>query len=364
MANVTPVTPPKTSPYNIEAVKHYVFNETGNIMLSTTDKKSDTIQQSVRDVFAEVAVFFAAMTKAISQTRNPYGNKDANGVLPFYSLYNYDALSAVIDGSGYFVHVNEEDVSYKTQSWGTTFSKELLEAILGLATGADALAFASAMVNSVGKEGLSISGQSKSLTSKVCNIIFVCEYLLGMPIVSAIVMSTDSKTASQSFKLGPCFKEQSSSTELTVHKDTYMFVTPTFIKQYAGDLSSIMNDPAYLKLIMELEGLVERQPEVTGVYEVPTVGDPIPVTGGDTLKNGAKYAIYGQYLGTNVAGKSALTLSPTTAHLTITPATWNDEGIEFSFVNGAAASVPDILIEVTLGDGLTKISAGSYTFDK
>lgn len=360
MPNVTQLSLPQADPFNLQAVKRYVFNETGNIMLASTDEKTDNIQQSVRDVFAEVSVFFAAMTKAISQTTNPNGTPDKNGNLPYYNLYNYDALEAVIDGSGYFVRITEEDVSYTTSSWGANFSKELIEAILGLATGSGELGFATAMVNSMGKEGVNISGQSSSMTSKVANIIFVCEYLLGMPVVSAIVVTADSKTVSQTVSVGPCFKEQSSSTTMTVHKDTYMFITPTFIKQYAGDLSSIMNDPAYLKLIMQLESLIERTPTVTGVYELPTSGDPIPVEGGGILNVGTQYAIYGEYLGTKVDGKSSLSFLPGTDKIAIQPGTWNDQGIKFTVTNSDTEQSQPQDISITLANGTSKINAGVF----
>jgi len=361
MANVIPVSLPKANPHNIQAVKRYVFNETGNIMLATTDSQTDNIQQEVRDVFAEVSVFFGAMTKAISQTVNPHAKPDKDGNKPYYNLYNYDALQSVIDGSGYFVRVNEEDISYTTSSWGANFSKELIEAVLGLATGGGALSFASAMVNSMGKEGVNINGQSSSLHSKVANVIFVCEYLLGMPIVSAIVITADSKTVSQTMQLGPCFKEQSSSTTMTVHKETFMFVTPAFIKQYAGDLSSIMNDPEYLKLIMELESLVERTPTIEGVYEVQTAGAPVLVPDGSMLKNATKYAIYGEFLGSNVSGKSSLAFDPATG-LKVSTQTWNNNGIEFNVVNSGKAKVDNATLTVTLSNGKT-IDAGVFSIE-
>lgn len=360
MANVTPLSLPQNNPYNIEAVKRYVFNETGNIMLATTDEQTDNIQQEVRDVFAEVSVFFGAMTKAISQTINPHAAKDANGSKPYYNLYNYDALQAVIDGSGYFVRVNEEDVSYTTSSWGANFSKELIEAVLGLATGAGALSFATAMVNSMGKAGVNISGQSSSIHSKVANVIFVCEYLLGMPIVSAIVVTADSKTVSQTVSVGPCFKEQSSSTTMTVHKETFMFVTPSFIKQYAGDLSSVMNDPEYLKLIMELESLVERTPSIEGVYNIE--GEPVLVKDGALLTSGTKYAIYGEFLGTNVKGKSGLVFEPNTG-LTVSISTWNNNGIHFNVVNSGTTAVTNANLKVTLSTDVS-ISAGVFGVEK
>ena len=226
-------------PNNQEVPKGFVFNETGNIMMATTDMTNSTIEKEVRDVFAEVSVFFGAMTKAL----------DKEGK----SLYDYDALQKIIDESGCFVHVNEEDVTHKSNSWGATFSKELIEAVLGLATGTGGLAFARAMVSSVGKAGLTIQGDSSHNTKKCCNIVFVCEYLLGMPVISAIVCTVDTTTNSQAFQLGPCIKEHSQSTTLTVHKDTYMFVTPQFIHQYSADLVDGMNDPDFEALTKKFQ---------------------------------------------------------------------------------------------------------------
>ncbi len=115
---ITPL--PAPNQYNVQAKKYYVFNETGNIMMASTSEQSETIKKSVRDVFAEVSVFFAAMTKAISTTVNPNATNPEGA---FYSLYDYQALSNVIDGSGLFVHVTEEDINYYTESVGIELVK-------------------------------------------------------------------------------------------------------------------------------------------------------------------------------------------------------------------------------------------------
>ena len=226
-------------PNNLEIKKGYVFNETGNIMMASTDMTDSKIEKDVRNVFAEVSVFFAAMTKAL----------DKEGK----SLYDYDALQKIIDESGCFVHVNEEDVNHKSNSWGANFSKELVEAVLGLATGTGELTFVKAMVGSVGQEGLTISGNSSHSSNKCCNIIFVCEYLLGMPAISAIVCTVDTEKNSQALNAGPCFKEHSTSTNLTIHKDTYLFVTPSFIEEYSGDIVDGMNDPDFAVLVQKFQ---------------------------------------------------------------------------------------------------------------
>jgi hypothetical protein len=359
-SQVTTIEPPAPDPFNIQHVKSFVFNETGNIMMASTDSKSDTIQQSVRDVFNEVSVFFAAMTKAISQTINPHGTRDASGKLPYYSLYNYDALESIIDGSGYFVHITQEDIQYKTESVGVNFSKELFEAVLGLASGSGALAFASAMIASMGKEGLNIESQTESRTNKVGNIVFVCEYLLGMPIVSALVITVEDKLAAQQLKVGPCFSTSKKSTEIVAHKDAYMFVTPTFIRQFAKDLATGANDPSYLSLIMALQSLVERIPLITGVWDVTNpVVPPVLVEAGATLAPTKTYAVFGQYLGQKT-GQAAIALSPGAANLSVTESGWDDAGIKFAVANTGATDVANQAIQLTLAEG-AKLSTANFT---
>lgn len=243
---------PQDSSKNIEIPKYYTFNETGNIMMSTTVGESADIEESVRKVFAEVSVFFAAMTKAISSTKNPASGE-------FYSLYNYEALEKIISGSGCFIRVTEMDLTHTTSAWGATLGKELLQGLLGLATGAGALSFASAMISSIGQEGLKLSSATEGQNSKVGNIVFVCEYLMGMPSISAIVINLDAKQHKTQIQAGPCFKATKSSMTLVMHKDTYMFVTPTFIHEYAADLTSIGSDAAYGELIKSMkEYLVQK----------------------------------------------------------------------------------------------------------
>jgi hypothetical protein len=309
----TTLNAPTPDPQNVETKKYYVFNETGNIMLASTDSSSEQIQQSVREVFAEVAVFFAAMTKAITMTPNP-AQPGSN-----YTIYNYDALSNVIGGSGLFVQVTEEDVSYSTTSTGVQFSQEMIQALLGLATGTGELAFASAMVASMGQEGLKISSQSSSTNSEIANIIFVCEYLLGMPVVSAIVVRADVTENSQNIAAGPCFNASAVQKAWFLHKDTYLFVTPTFIRKYAGDLESVETDPDYASLVNFLVAALLQTPLITGVI---LNGQQAPAG----LETTNTYTIQGEYLG--YAQGTLQFVGQTGA--TATVLTWGPEMIEFT----------------------------------
>jgi len=240
---------------NVEVTKYYTFNETGNIMLATTVGASADVQDSVRRVFAEVSVFFAAMTKALTRTTNPVTKEP-------YSIYNYDALAKIIAGSGCFIRVTESDISHTTSSFGATFSKELLEGLLGLATGVGALGFATGMIAAIGKEGAKLAGKTDDDQSRVGNIVFVCEYLLGMPCISAIVVNVVANKHAHELTIGPCLSTKSQEVTFKMHKDTYMFVTPAFIREFAGDLNSINTQAAYGQLVSSMEAQLKGEAAV------------------------------------------------------------------------------------------------------
>lgn len=342
----TPLKAPVKTEKNIQATKYYVFNETGNIMMASTDSTTDAIQQSVRDVFAEVSVFFAAMTKAISTTKNP---KDPNG--GNYSLYNYAALEQVIDGSGLFVHVTEEDIQYDTESYGVDFSKQLIESLLGLATGEGELAFASAMVASMGSEGLRINANASESDAKVANIVFVCEYLLGMPVVSAIVVYADVSKNIEHINAGPCFSYDKIESHWKLHKDTYMFVTPTFIQKYAGDLEAAETNPEFAALVDYLKGTL------SGAAVISAVQDESGTKAPGALTASTAYVILGENFGSSSGTLKLATGSGVTFNIT----NWSPSKITFTFTG---TSKKNSAIQVFAPSGTTPLVATPepYTF--
>jgi hypothetical protein len=320
---IVPLQPPGANPQNVQATKYYVFNETGNIMMATTDNSGKTIEGSVRTTFSEVAVFFAAMTKAITTTPNP-ATPGQN-----YSLYNYTALGSIIGGSGLFVHVTEEDVTYTSTNVGVALSAELVQALLGLATGAGELSFASAMIASMGNEALNINAESSKSDSSVANIVFVCEYLLGMPIVSAIVVYMNVAENILAIQAGPCFKTTASNYTWTMHKDTYLFVTPSSIRAYASDLDTVATDPDYTALISYLSDLLTQTPTIANVYQ----GSSVAPT---ALQSGVTYTLNGTFLGQT----GTLKFVGASATGTITTTTWTPNAISFTVATVQSAAYP------------------------
>lgn len=303
-----PLTAPTENGNNVPIAKYYVFNETGNVLISSTINGSQPLEAPAQKVFAEVCVFYAGMARSIATQVNP---KSSTGER--YSLFDYDAIEAIVDGSGLFVKVTEEDVKYTSESVGANFSKELIEALLGLATGTGELEFASAMVSSIGNHGLNISQSSNSNESKVGNIIFVCENLLGVPTVSAIVAYIDVVKHVQELQLGPCFKEQSTTTTWKMHKDTYLFVPPSYISAYAGDLDSVQASPQYLQMISWFQSILSQTPTIFNIQE--STAPNTVISSSDALNPGTTYELVGQFLPTTLTGVT-LQLNPTSGKAT------------------------------------------------
>jgi len=310
------------NPHLIEGDKLFVFNQTGNIMISTTQNPSDPLNEDIRAVFNEVSVFFAAMTKAITTTYKVNGDHKK---VP-YSMFDYDALERVIGGSGCFMKMTQETVQYSSKSFGMNFSRDLLAALLGL-PGSGAMAFAASLVASIGAEGLKISMDKTSLSSKVGTLIFVCEYLMGMPIVTATALYVDSRQASSVFQAGPCLKTNSITTEMTVYKDVYYFVTPALIHRYAGDLDSIIGDEEYGEFISFLRSLIEGKAYVIKI----TDKDGKEVS---SLSVGHEYVLLGSGFG---SGGSLKLGQSSKSEVDVPTSSWMDMSIHFKLPQDTTA---------------------------
>ncbi|MDC6364887.1 MULTISPECIES: hypothetical protein [Flavobacteriaceae] len=261
--------------YNQPTVKHYVFNETGNIMISSTEPVTSNIDPNTKDLFEEVAVFFAAMTKAITSTTKPNATPPYKPT-DYYTIYDYVPLENIVNRSGMFVNVHREDMTYTMEKDTVSINLKFVEAVLGVALtdgiGAEALM---ATLNAMGKQA-TFSYNRTTKTDKIGNILFVCEYLLGLPIVSVLYFYLDESETLKVVEFSPCFKATHADEELIVHKDTFLFVVPNWIRKYAGDLSSIDQDVEYKLLVNQLESYISTKPII---LDVDHVTDQVLITG-------------------------------------------------------------------------------------
>lgn len=321
-----PSPPANSAQYNIPASKYYVVNETGNIMMATTSPDNSKIDPEVLSVFQEVAVFFAAMTKAITSTprygaTKPYTRSD------YYTIYDYLALEAIVNQSGMFVNVREEDMHFQSSQGSVDFNLELIEAILGVAlTDGVGAAGLQASLNAMGKQA-TFSYARTQQSDKIANILFLCEYLFGMPIVNVLYFYVDEEDT-QTLVTTPCVSTSFQGYNLTIHKDTFMFVLPEWIRKYAGDLSSVANLPEYQALIGELRGYINNAAIIASITT-----DAAGATPAKSFTVGTNYYIQGFHF-----GSTAGTVSISGTSQVIVANSWKDNIIEFTFAKPATGT--------------------------
>ncbi|OLQ74061.1 hypothetical protein BIT28_19440 [Photobacterium proteolyticum] len=162
--------------------KYYAFNETGNVMVCTTNEGAEVVSDALKHMFSDMSIFFAAMTKAIAT------HKDAQGKAN--SIYSSDAILKILDKSEFFVEAKRESIKASSSAVGDTMSKELTESILGREFGESRLHFSRGLFRTM---SCRLEDAKKAeLDGDAGSIFFVCENILGLPMVSAVVVTLKS----------------------------------------------------------------------------------------------------------------------------------------------------------------------------
>lgn len=246
--------------------KYYMFNETGNIMLCTSEKNISGFDEDIKNSFIDVTVFFSAMSKAIHTTQNPKTNKP-------YSIYNYQAVKSILLSSGMFVEVNVEEGIFRSQKVGESMGKEFLQHVLNRNFGDVHLPFSRAMFNGMryqqqlAKNANIPFGSNEAMYFRGGSIFFICEILMGIPQTTAVLISIEPDSAKNQEAIEKGLNEVESMFELGVKQETgedshgitrswifkkrsYLFTPPRFLAQNSGHLAR-GDSP-------EMDSLVER----------------------------------------------------------------------------------------------------------
>jgi hypothetical protein len=224
--------------------KNYTFNATGNILVSSTAESLGDDPEA-KSLFKKAAVFFAATTAAL----------DKKGK----TLYDYDAINAIVSSSGLFVAVHREDrtLDYMDTKVAidTAIVKSALSAMVpGIGTAAGSIDIAKTVLGHMGDQ-IQLYAEAKQATKKVGHLLFVVENLMGMPLVSASIFNIDQKQGSIATKSN-CHQQSSSLFQFKYHQDIYLFVDPDYIAT-AGDLDA--KSPEYQALIDKLASAIKEE---------------------------------------------------------------------------------------------------------
>ena len=116
---------------------------------------------------------------------------------------------------------------------------------------------------------------------------------MGTPCVSAVVVHADMAENSRAFRMGPCVNRTPLTSTWNLYKDTYMFVTPGFIKEYSGDLRTAVSNVEYNDMVGYISNLVTRQAHINSV----TTTGVNPISAPQTLTPNTEYLLRGENFG-------------------------------------------------------------------
>lgn len=223
-----------------EIQKFYTFNQTGNVMISSTEPEGTDLQPAVKTLFQKASVFLQTMTAALTKKGK--------------TLYDYDAYDDIISGSGLFVAMHEEDRTFDYASKELTLNTAIISAVLGSVSPAGgALKIAQKVIDSLGGQ-LRIASKDVKASKKIAHMLLVCENLMGMPLANISLFYVDSKEA-QTVSESNCHGYVASRVSFKYHQKDYMFVDPDYINKYAKDFS---RNPEQEKLIDEFVALIKH----------------------------------------------------------------------------------------------------------
>lgn len=228
---------PATGPEG-EIKKYFTFDETGHIMISSTVEQEKDMDPGVREVFQKAIVFFGAWTAAIASKQK--------------TLYDYDAVSGIIGASGYFVNMATEDRTFNYTSHEMSIGNSIIADALGsIASGGSAMKIAQNIVQGLGGQ-LRISSEHEDKHQKIAQLMFVCQNLMGMPIVNVSLYYIQRDETVDVSKTD-CSSSTTDTINFKYHKQDFMFVDPTLLEKYSKDFSQ---SKEYQDLIKKLADLI------------------------------------------------------------------------------------------------------------
>ena len=225
-----------------EVQKYFTLNQTGNIMVSSTVENEKDVSDDVKQVFRKAIVFFGAWTAALAKAGK--------------TLYDYEAITQMIEKSGFFVQVHGEDRSFVSESGSITLDTQIVSSVLGgfaSMGGTTALSIAQTVLGSLGSK-LKLSGSSTQDTNKIAHLLFVCENLMGMPILNVLLFNT-SASQTKTVTGSNCHSSVAQGLTMTYHQDAFMFVDPDYIDKFT---SAFQTNPEYDALIQKLAGYIDK----------------------------------------------------------------------------------------------------------
>lgn len=243
---------------NTEISKYWTFNQTGNIMVSSTVQEEKELRDEVLTEFQKVSVLYEAISTAIARSNKTYpiaGGKEAS-----LGLFDYGALSRIIARSGFFALMHEEDRTFRSSSTSVSLDAQIISEMLTAFAGAGpvmdiAKQVISSMGSKAGKMNFSQEQQKKSV--RIGHLLFICEDVMGMPLINIQIFSTSLDQLAWTNKT-PCSSVTHKEITMDYKIETFMFVDPQYIAKFTHEFKA---NEEFEKLIKDMTKWIEEPDE-------------------------------------------------------------------------------------------------------
>lgn len=223
-----------TSNGDTEKEAQFRMNQTGNIFYVSTTPE---LTQKTKDLFDSVTVLFSAMTSAL------HGKNK--------SLFDYEAWSGLIGGSGFFVEVQKTQNMMTIKNSGVAVNTQIIQQLLPGLSGGNAMEIVKGVLNAVNGEFQAVE---RDENAKLGHILFICEELFGAPSVTVRLFFASKKSHS-TLTQSPCHKSVTTTFEQLQESNTFLFVSPDTIAKYAKQFTDQPEE--YTNLIDRLKELIK-----------------------------------------------------------------------------------------------------------
>lgn len=221
-----------------EIDKYYTFDEKGHIMVVTTSKDTDNIQPAVAETFQKVIVFFGAWTAALNRAGK--------------TLFDYDAVTKIIGSSGFFISTGKEVRKFSSESTTASLDTSIIQGVIGGGITGGGLGIAKRVLANIGTT-ITASFAAEGVEKEICHLMFICESLMGMPIVTVSLYHTHLKQHAWVTTTN-CSSVSRQTISFDFAADDYLFVDPTFINKFSA---AFQGSKEYDELIDKLAGYLK-----------------------------------------------------------------------------------------------------------
>ncbi len=217
--------------------KFYSLDKGGHIIFATTSKNSDAVPQDVTRVFQKVNIFLAALTEALDKK--------------FKRVSDYDAVKSIVTNCGFFISIGIETRNFHSESTSRDLDITIIKDVLGDNITNDSVQIAKREL-AITRNNIAANFDTNNSGKEMCHLLFVCDSIMGQPIVSASLMHTNTSQYDW-VKTTNCGKPSEKPIDFKFTAEDYLFTDPDFINTFTN---SFKDSPEFDDLVKKLAGYI------------------------------------------------------------------------------------------------------------